>query len=343
MIGTVTATARPDTVLCVAARRRLIPMLVLVSASPLLAAAVVRAAAPPPPLELSLEQALQLGLERSLALAGQAVLVRQGEALVGLAQTRFLPKLDLLAVGSYVQVGTSASQVSNLPLIGNLNLNLGANGYAVAQNTFGDLGLSLTFPLIDFGRGPQRQAAQADLAAARADRREQQRGSRFAITAAVHRLFQLPRLQRLARPLRWSLIGLATASLLVGSLLPLSLSGVTTTMVWMGSEVLGQVVPRLAAGIFWCSGYFAIELAAGLSASEIQLAQAAAEAAEQEARAMQLEATAFEHEVHRLQAQMNPHFLFNALNAIVACKDSPEDVARVTRSRPSPWRRWTTW
>jgi hypothetical protein len=155
--------------------------------------------------------------------------------------------------------------------------------------------------------------------------------SGFAITAAVHRLSQLPRLQRLARPLRWSLIGLATASLLVGSLLPLSLSGVTTTMVWMGSEVLGQVVPRLAAGIFWCSGYFAIELAAGLSASEIQLAQAAAEAAEQEARAMQLEATAFEHEVHRLQAQMNPHFLFNALNAIVACKDSPEDVARVTQ------------
>ena len=184
MVGTVTATARPDTVLCVAARRRLIPMLVLASASPVLAPVVVRAAEAPPPLELSLEQALQLGLERSLALAGQAVLVRQGEALVGLAQTRFLPKLDLLAVGSYVQVGTSASQVSNLPLIGNLNLNLGANGYAVAQNTFGDLGLSLTFPLIDFGRGPQRQAAQAVLAAARADRREQQRGSRFAITTA---------------------------------------------------------------------------------------------------------------------------------------------------------------
>ena len=159
-------------------------MLVLASASPVLAAAVVRAAPPPPPLELSLEQALQLGLERSLALAGRAVLVRQGEALVGLAQTRFLPKLDLLAVGSYIQLGTSVSQVSNLPLIGNLNLNLGANGYAVAQNTFGDLGLSLTFPLIDFGRGPQRQVAQATLAAARADRSEQQRGSRFAITAA---------------------------------------------------------------------------------------------------------------------------------------------------------------
>lgn len=159
-------------------------MLVLVTALPALLPAVVLADDAQLPLELTLEQALELGLQRSLSLAGRSLVVRQNEALVGLTQSRFLPKLDLLALGSYVQVGTSASQVSNLPLIGNLNLNLGANGYAVAQNTFGDLGLSLTFPLVDFGRGPQRQAAEAALAAARADRSEQQRSSRFAITAA---------------------------------------------------------------------------------------------------------------------------------------------------------------
>ena len=156
--------------------------------------------------------------------------------------------------------------------------------------------------------------------------------SGFAITAAMHKLFQLPRLRRLGRPLRWALIFLATASLLVGSLLPFAAWGITTTMVWMGSDSLGQIVPRLAAAIFWCSGYIAIELTDGLYASEIQLVRAAAEAAEREARAMHLEATAFEHEVSRLQAQMNPHFLFNALNAIVACKDSPDDVARVTQN-----------
>ena len=154
--------------------------------------------------------------------------------------------------------------------------------------------------------------------------------SGFVITVAVHLFFQRPRLRQLGRPLRWSLTCLATPSLLVGSLLPLSLWGNPATMIWMGSDLLGQVVPRIAAGIFWCSCYIAIDLTDGLYTSEIQLARAAAEAAEREARAMHLEATAFEHEVHRLQAQMNPHFLFNALNTIVACKDSPEDVARIT-------------
>lgn len=155
--------------------------------------------------------------------------------------------------------------------------------------------------------------------------------SGFAITSAVYWLFQRPRLRQFGRPLRWLLICLTTASLLVGSLQPLSFWESATTIVWMGPDSLGQIVPRLAAGLFWCSGYFALELADGLYVSEIRLARQAAEAADREARAMQLEATAFEHEVHRLQAQMNPHFLFNALNAIVACKDSPEDVARVTQ------------
>lgn len=155
--------------------------------------------------------------------------------------------------------------------------------------------------------------------------------SGLVITAAVHFMFQSPRLQGMRSSVRWSLISLVTVSLLVVSLLPLSILGFSTTMVWMGSDALGQILPRLAAGVFWCSGYFAIDMLDGLYASEVRLATAEAEAARREARAMHLEATAYEHEVHRLQAQMNPHFLFNALNVIVACKDSPEDVARVTQ------------
>jgi LytS/YehU family sensor histidine kinase len=42
---------------------------------------------------------------------------------------------------------------------------------------------------------------------------------------------------------------------------------------------------------------------------------------------------AYVHHVHRLHAQMNPYFLFNALNAVVAFRHSPDDVARVAQGR----------
>jgi len=50
-----------------------------------------------------------------------------------------------------------------------------------------------------------------------------------------------------------------------------------------------------------------------------------------EVDAARKDAIAYEHQVHRLHAQMNPHFLFNALNAVVAFRHSPDDVARVTQ------------
>ena len=46
---------------------------------------------------------------------------------------------------------------------------------------------------------------------------------------------------------------------------------------------------------------------------------------------LQAEAVARTFELRQLQEQMNPHFLFNALNAVVASKDDPEAVESVTR------------
>jgi outer membrane protein TolC len=54
----------------------------------------------------------------------------------------------------------------------------------VVRNTFGNLGLTLTYQLVDFRRGPLRDAAKAGLAASQAGELEQQRLSRFAIKAA---------------------------------------------------------------------------------------------------------------------------------------------------------------
>ena len=134
-----------------------------------------------PPLVLSRQQALELGLGASLSLRSQVLKVEENQALVGLARTRFLPKLDLVALGTFAQVNTDIGFISNLPTIGDLSLNLGADGSALINNTFVNLGLILRMPLLDFGRSPLKQAAQADLQAARAEQEEQQRRARFEI------------------------------------------------------------------------------------------------------------------------------------------------------------------
>ena len=145
------------------------------------------------------------------------------------------------------------------------------------------------------------------------------------LTGGVYWLFQQPWLRDQSRLVRWPLMLLLTISLMVGSLLLLMLgAGVETAMIWTGESTLAQILPRIAAGIFWCTVCFGFELFDGLYAAELRLAQADVEAALQDA-------IAYEHEVHRLHAQMNPHFLFNALNAVVACRHSPDDVARVTQ------------
>ena len=144
------------------------------------------AARPAAPLKLSLAQALAIGLRDSLALRNRELFVQENQALVGLARTRFLPKLDLVGLSSYGQVGTSIGFISNLNSIGDLNFNLKANGTAVVQNTFASGGLALNIPLVDFARGPLQQAARFNLQAAQEEQSEQQRLSRFEIAGAYY-------------------------------------------------------------------------------------------------------------------------------------------------------------
>ena len=148
------------------------------------ARAEVVAANTAPQLKLTLAQALAIGLRNSLALRSRALFVQENRALQGLARTRFLPKLDLVGLGSYGQVGTSIGFISNLNSIGDLNFNLSGDGYAVVQNTFANAGLALNLPLLDFARGPLQQAARFGVQAAEAEQSEQQRLSRFEIESA---------------------------------------------------------------------------------------------------------------------------------------------------------------
>lgn len=69
--------------------------------------------------------------------------------------------------------------------------------------------------------------------------------------------------------------------------------------------------------MIWSLLYFGIKL--WLETAEVKL------------RAAQSEAAARTSELRQLRSQVNPHFLFNALNSILAEKDSPDAVERITQ------------
>ncbi|WP_438481285.1 sensor histidine kinase [Oleiharenicola lentus] len=74
---------------------------------------------------------------------------------------------------------------------------------------------------------------------------------------------------------------------------------------------------RSSVYVIWSLLYFGIKL--WLEAAEARL------------RAAQSDAEARTSELRQLRAQVNPHFLFNALNSVMAEKDNPAAVERITQ------------
>ena len=156
-------------------------------------------------------------------------------------------------------------------------------------------------------------------------------GTGFVISTLVYCLFETPRLRGLSRKVRWSLMVVAAAAALGASVLLLIAGSVGGPTEWTGESTLGSLVPRLVAVGFWCVIVFGLEMIDDLYKTEILLAEAEATAVDVELRMLKAEAAARKFELRQLQDQMNPHFLFNALNAVVASKHDPEAVESMTR------------
>ena len=157
-------------------------------------------------------------------------------------------------------------------------------------------------------------------------------GTGFVITTLVYLLFEMPRFCRLPRRVRWPLVVILSTSGLVASLLLMIMAGVLgEPSKWTRDATLWVLAPRIVMAGFWCAGIFGLEVVQELYKTKLRLAETEATAIYTELRLLQAESVARTFELRQLQDQMNPHFLFNALNAVAASKDDPEAVESVTR------------
>lgn len=179
------------------------------------AAVLAQSAWPGPPrgalsggAPLTLQQVLERGRTVSLELTRSQRLLARDRALIDVNAAAMRPRLGLIGMGSYTEVGTSVGFLSNLPTLGDLSLSLGQNGYAVLQNTFGNLGLVLDVNLLQGRQKAELAASRAELVASSASQRETERQVRFNLVSRYRQL----QLQQALLPI-WEQALLASSAL----------------------------------------------------------------------------------------------------------------------------------
>lgn len=143
----------------------------------------------------------------------------------------------------------------------------------------------------------------------------------FVATAAMRWLSKQPTV--LAR-LNVSKIGLVAGGAISSAVVITLLLAGLDWILHPGKAGLGklELVARLAINLTllanWCALYFGYQLIRERNSAEF--------------RAMEAESLALRNELERLQAQISPHFLFNALNTVIACRDDPESIDTITQA-----------
>jgi LytS/YehU family sensor histidine kinase len=143
----------------------------------------------------------------------------------------------------------------------------------------------------------------------------------FAATAAMR---WLSRQEPLLTRLGLSKIGLVAGGSLLSAVL------ITLTLFWFDRasgrvteapsrlELMARLAINLTMLANWCALYFGSQLIRERNSTEF--------------RAMQAESLALKNELEHLQGQISPHFLFNALNTVLACRQDPEAIDTVTQA-----------
>ena len=142
----------------------------------------------------------------------------------------------------------------------------------------------------------------------------------FVATAAMR---WLSRQEPLLLRLGVSKIGvMAGGAILSAVLITLLLFAVDRWLGRVGGPSRLELIARLAINLTllanWCALYFGYQLIQERNSTEF--------------RALEAESLALKNELQHLQGQISPHFLFNALNTVVASRDDPEAIDVVTQA-----------
>lgn len=142
----------------------------------------------------------------------------------------------------------------------------------------------------------------------------------FVMTAGLRVIYRHARFRQQRLAVKWVLV---LGSFLALGLLEMALfHGLLGAGVLLPGGVAAGSVKLLVVRMFnfglWSSFYFAFHLFENQHALEMRTTRA--------------ELAAREHELRHLQAQMNPHFVFSALDGILACRQDPHAVEELASS-----------
>jgi hypothetical protein len=83
-------------------------------------------------------------------------------------------------------------------------------------------------------------------------------------------------------------------------------------------EIVARFLITLTMIVSWCAFYFGYQLVRDHNSTEV--------------RALRAESESLRNELKHLQAQISPHFLFNALNTVQACRNDPDAITTLTQA-----------